>query len=186
MNFIPEKLDEFKSHKHFILPSLLRRYQDLRPNSIPYKDYRFKQENIYLRKDIIHLHTVEQWRRLRRKIKPGETPLKITKGNYNDKSKMARLFAPWQTEIYHIKLNDDGTIPTNEYGNIEVFRPSDLPKGTTHLEIFGAKALWCKLGIEYKAAVTGFSLGSNGNHYPIIKGVVVHTKDLEKVLHNPT
>ena len=143
MNFIPEKQEEFTSHKHFVLPSLLKRFQDFRPGSKPYKDYKFKKESIYLRKDVVHLHTAEQWKRLRRKVKKGEEPIKITKGNYNDKTKMARLYAAWQTEVYHIKLNDDGTLPENDYGNIEVFKPSDLPEGTTHLEVYGAKAL-CK------------------------------------------
>ena len=120
MNFIPEKYEEFRSHKHFILPSLLRRYQDLRPGAKPYKDYKFKEEFIHLRKDIIHLHTPEQWRRLHRKVKKGEKPLKKTKGYYNDKTKMAKLFASWQTERFENKLNPDGSLPENDYGNIEV------------------------------------------------------------------
>ena len=39
-----------------------------------------------------------------------------------------------------------------------------------------------KLKIDYKVAVTGFSLGGNGMHYPIIKGVVIHNRDLDKVI----
>ena len=80
MNFIPEKYDQFRSHKHFVLPSLLKRYQDLKPGSMSYKSYKFKSEPIHLRKNIINLHTAEQWRRLSRKIKIGEKPIKIAKG----------------------------------------------------------------------------------------------------------
>lgn len=31
----------------------------------------------------------------------------------------------------------DGVVPRNAYGNVELFRPSMLPKGTVHLQIQG-------------------------------------------------
>ena len=42
MNFVPEKQDQFKNHKHFVIPSVFKRFEDLMPGSKPYKDYKFK------------------------------------------------------------------------------------------------------------------------------------------------
>lgn len=120
---------EFRSHRHFILPSLLKKNEDFREGALPYKDFMFKNEKIYLKKDIVVLRTTEHWRRMGRKIKKGENFLKKVKGNYNDKTKMAKLYGSWQTESFENVINPDGTLPENDYGNLEIFRPQDIPKG---------------------------------------------------------
>ena len=182
MNYLPEKADEFRSHKHFVIPSLLRRYQDLHPQAKPYKGYMFKKEYIYLRKDIIYLHTMEQWRRLARKVVKKAKPIKTVKGYYNDKTKMAKLYASWQTEKFVSALNPDGSIPENQYGNIELFSSRDLPDGTTHVTVRRAKALCKQLGIDHKEAVTGFSVAGMGMSYPVVQGVVVHTENVDQIM----
>jgi xeroderma pigmentosum group C-complementing protein len=182
MSLIPEKLDEFRSHKLLVLPSLLRRYEHFHPLAKPYKDLKFYNEFIYLRKDIVNLHTPEQWRRLGRKVFKGKKPIKEVKGSYNDKTRKARLFASWQTEVFMNKLNDDGSLPQNDFGNIEIFKPSDVPKGTTYLDAYMVKRICKKLEIEYRDALTGFTLNPNGMSYPIIKGVIVHTENISKII----
>ena len=74
--YIPEKYNGFRSHNHFVLESLLGRYQFLRPKAKPFNDKKFKNEFIYLRKDVIDLHTKDQWKRLRRQVKNGEQFIK--------------------------------------------------------------------------------------------------------------
>mmetsp|Transcript_25539 Transcript_25539/g.22694 ORF Transcript_25539/g.22694 Transcript_25539/m.22694 type:complete len:250 (+) Transcript_25539:727-1476(+) len=181
MNFIPEKYEEFRSHKHFVLISQMKRNQNLKQGAKPYLGFKYKDEDIYLRKDLVVLRTSEQWRRIGRKIKPGETFLKKVKGNYNDKTKMARLFATWQTQKFENKLNPDGTIPQNEYGNLEVYRKADIPKGCAYMDCYQSIFICKKYEIEYRRAVTGFSIQGNGMSYPVVKGIVVHQKDVEKI-----
>ena len=141
--YIPEKHSGFRSHKHFVLESLLGRYQFIRPGAEPVPKIKFKEEPIYYRKDIVYLHTKEQWRRLKRDVRPNAKCIKSIKGNYNDKEKRAILYGYWQTQPFENKLNADGTLPCNEYGNIEIFNPSDVPKGTTHVKIKRGKYI-CK------------------------------------------
>ena len=43
------------------------------------------------------------------------------------------VFGSWQVEDYIPPLAVDGKVPRNEYGNVELFKPCMLPKGTVHL-----------------------------------------------------
>ena len=180
--YIPEKYNGFRSHRHFVLESLLGKYQSLKPGVEPFNNMRFKNEPIYLRSDVINLHTKEQWRRLRREVKPGERFIKKVKGNYNDKDKMALLYGAWQTEIFEIKLNKDGSLPSNDHGNIEVRSANDVPKGAQHLKIKKGRYIWQKLGIQYREAMTGFETGGHGFSYPVIEGVIVLDKDVQTIM----
>ena len=94
-------------------------------------------------------------------LNKNEKPVKVVKGNYNDKSKMAKMYAPWQTEKFDNVLNPDGSLPENEYGNIEVFN-NNVPKGTVHLDLYRIKHICKTLNAPYKEAVTGFNPGVNG------------------------
>ena len=112
----------------------------------------------------------------------GSNLLNKIKGNYNDKDKMAYLYGYWQTKSFQNKLNPDGSIPENDHGNIEIFRDSDVPEGTQWLKIKRGRFICKKLGIDYKEAMTGFESGAHGMSYPVIDGVIVHDKDVDKVI----
>ena len=43
------------------------------------------------------------------------------------------IFGPWQTEDYVAPPAENGKVPRNEYGNVELFKPCMLPKGAVHL-----------------------------------------------------
>ena len=55
----------------------------------------FKNEAIYLKKDITDLHTNERWRKDGRQVIPGSTPVRRVKGLYNDGERIAELFGLW-------------------------------------------------------------------------------------------
>jgi len=44
------------------------------------------------------------------------------------------VFGPWQTQDYEPPTAKDGIVPRNAYGNVELFKPSMLPKGCVHLQ----------------------------------------------------
>lgn len=44
------------------------------------------------------------------------------------------IFGRWQTEQYEPPIAVDGKVPRNEYGNVELFKPCMLPRGTVHLQ----------------------------------------------------
>ena len=53
------------------------------------------------------------------------------------KDQPLEVFGRWQTEIYVPPPAVDGKVPRNEYGNVELFNPWMLPKGTVHIPIVG-------------------------------------------------
>lgn len=44
------------------------------------------------------------------------------------------IYGAWQVEDYIPPPAVDGKVPRNEYGNVELFKPTMLPAGTVHLK----------------------------------------------------
>jgi len=111
MAVIPESMQEFKSSKYFILPSMIRKYHGFLPNARPVTEKTFKGEQIFSKEEVTELHTKERWRKLQRQVRQGEEPVKIVKGLYNDGERMAELYGYWQTERFVNALTEEGKIP---------------------------------------------------------------------------
>lgn len=69
----------------------------------------------------------------------------------------------------------NGQVPRNAYGNIDLFQPSMLPVGSTHLPNRDSERIAQLLGIDYAIAVTGFD-HANRQTVPIKQGVVIATE----------
>lgn len=48
--------------------------------------------------------------------------------------KPLELFGKWQVSDYVPPIAENGVVPRNAYGNVELFKPCMLPKGTVHLQ----------------------------------------------------
>lgn len=44
------------------------------------------------------------------------------------------IFGYWQTMDYEPPTAENGIVPRNAYGNVELFKPTMLPKKTVHLQ----------------------------------------------------
>lgn len=44
------------------------------------------------------------------------------------------IFGYWQTQPYVPPTAENGIVPRNAYGNVELFKPEMLPYGTVHLQ----------------------------------------------------
>lgn len=44
------------------------------------------------------------------------------------------IFGSWQVDDYVPPTAENGVVPRNEYGNVELFKACMLPKGTVHLQ----------------------------------------------------
>lgn len=44
------------------------------------------------------------------------------------------IFGYWQTQPYEPPTAENGIVPRNAYGNVELFKPEMLPKKTVHLQ----------------------------------------------------
>lgn len=65
------------------------------------------------------------------------------------------LFGEWQTSTYVPPVAQDGIVPCNEYGNVDLFKPEMLPIGCVHIIEPNAARLCKKLSINYAEAITG-------------------------------
>jgi xeroderma pigmentosum group C-complementing protein len=120
---------------------------------------------------------------------------------------MVGLYGLWQTKVYVPPDIVNGVIPKNKYGNFELFLPSMLPKGASHVtEAMGLeyaimnrmmdtlsaavlqeirqpslKRVARKIGIDFAEAVTGFDVRC-GRSVPRIEGVVVTSENVNPLL----
>ena len=90
------------------------------------------------------------------------------------------LYAPHQTSLYVAPPVSNGQIPKNVYGNLDIYVPSMVPPGGTHISNLETSRAARILGIDYADAVTGFSFtGRHGT--AITSGAVVATEYQEAV-----
>ena len=120
------------------------------------------------------------WLKEGRVVKIGEKPYKVTtakvKVDRMSGQKLADqsvdLFGNWQTENYEPPKAENGIVPRNEYGNVELFKPWMLPKGTIHVPIQGLNKVAKKLQIDCAPALVGWEY-TNGFMRPLYDGYVI-------------
>jgi xeroderma pigmentosum group C-complementing protein len=84
------------------------------------------------------------------------------------------LFGEWQTQPYEPPEAKDGKVPRNGYGNVDLFQPSMLPKGTVHLKLPGLLRIANKLNIDCVPAVVAFDNNNGGlGFHPVMDGFIV-------------
>lgn len=47
---------------------------------------------------------------------------------------LLEIFGPWQVDDYVPPTAENGIVPRNAYGNVELFKPCMLPKKCVHLQ----------------------------------------------------
>jgi xeroderma pigmentosum group C-complementing protein len=192
-----DTLQSLRSSTEFVLERFLRREEALRPGAQPVRTFvsgkgdKAKEEKVYRRADVLKCLSAESWHKEGRQIKMGEAPLKlvpiraVTLLRKREVDEMERetgekpkqgLYAKYQTEYIIPPPIRDGIIPRNEYGNIDCFVPSMVPRGAVHIPWPGTVRICKKLGIDYAEAVTGFEFGSK-MAVPVIQGVVVASEN---------
>ncbi|KAL1985310.1 hypothetical protein VTN96DRAFT_7988 [Rasamsonia emersonii] len=196
-----DTLQSLRNSTEFVLERFLRRDEALRPGAQPVrtivtgKGDKAKEEKVYRRADVLKCMSAESWHKEGRRPRKGEVPLKrvpiraVTLLRQLEVDAVERetgerplqgLYARYQTEWIIPPPIVDGKIPKNEYGNIDCFVPSMVPKGAVHIPWNGTVRICRKLGIDYAEAVTGFEFGSK-MAVPVIEGVVVAEENAELV-----
>ncbi|WFC96363.1 hypothetical protein MBRA1_003020 [Malassezia brasiliensis] len=189
---MPTSLNAFKDHPVFCLEQFLRREQVIHP---PHRVGTFQGKPVYLRANVVQLQSARQWFNQGRVVREGEQPLKTVKARtYTLQSKrleeQARaeglddateaLYARAQTEVYVPPPVRDGQVPRNAFGRVDLFVPSMLPAGGTHIPHALAAKAAKGLGVSYSEAVVGFEF-RKFRSVPIIQGVVVPTVHAQAV-----
>jgi hypothetical protein len=91
------------------------------------------------------------------------------------------MYGEWQTELYIPSPVENGVIPKNKYGNIEIFTPSMVPAGGVHI-IRPSIALAAQFaGVAYADAVTGFDYAKKKTTVRF-NGIIVPEENVEGLL----
>ncbi|KAJ5172767.1 Rad4 family protein [Penicillium capsulatum] len=188
-----DTLQSLRASTEFVLERFLLREEALRPGAEPVRTFiagrgaRAKEELVYRRADVVKCISAESWHKEGRQIQAGAVPLKrvpiraVTLLRKREVEELQRqtgekptqgLYSRDQTEFIIPPPIEDGIIPKNDYGNIDCFVPSMIPRGAAHVPLPGTVRICKKLGIDYAEAVTGFEFGSR-MAVPVIQGVVV-------------
>jgi len=189
---MPTSVGAFKDHPVYVLERHLLRDQVVHP---PHRVGTFQGDPVYLRASVIKLLSARQWYNVGRVVKADEVPLKwarqriyTTMGKRleeqaraasNDEA-MEGLFADFQTELYVPPAVHNGYVPRNAFGNVDLFVPSMLPVGGTHIRHSLAARAAKQLGVSYADAVVGFEF-RRFKSLPKMVGIVVPTESAELV-----
>ncbi|KAF7991627.1 hypothetical protein HCN44_010428, partial [Aphidius gifuensis] len=177
---LPTTLSECKGHPLYVIQKHLLKFEALYPPDCVPLGYLKTGDAIYSRHCVHTLRSRETWTKQARVVKPKQEPYKIVKAMPKyDKMTGQRvsdlpleLFGQWQTSPYVPPEAKDGKVPRNEYGNVDLFQQSMLPKGTVHIDLPGLNKVARKLGIDCSPAVVGFNFGCRGA-LPAFEGFVV-------------
>ncbi|KAK3294291.1 Rad4 transglutaminase-like domain-containing protein [Chaetomium fimeti] len=187
-----ETLQYYKQSKEFVLARHLKREEALLPAAQPVKTFKNKgktaeEEPVYARGDVVQVKSAETWHKQGRAPKPGEQPLKrvpYRAATTNRRREIAEaeaatgekvlqgLYGFDQTDWIIPPPIEDGVIPKNEYGNIDLFAQHMCPEGAVHVPFRGAMRVAKRMGIDFAEAVVDFEFGHR-MAVPVIQGVVI-------------
>ncbi|KAH8300206.1 hypothetical protein KR044_011561 [Drosophila immigrans] len=176
---LPKSISEFKDHPLYALERHLLKFQGIYPADAPTLGF-IRSEPIYSR-DCVHLlHSRDIWLKSARVVKLGEQPYKIVKARPKwdkltrtvIKDQPLEIFGYWQTQDYEPPTAENGIVPRNAYGNVELFKECMLPKKTVHLRLPGLMRVCKKLNIDCANAVIGFDFHQGACH-PMYDGFIV-------------
>nr|POE87745.1 dna repair protein rhp42 [Quercus suber] len=188
-----ESLQWYKQSAEFVLEQHLRREEALIPGAQPVRTFvagkgdKAKEHPVFQRKDVATCKTVESWHKEGRELKVGQQPMKlvpmraVTLIRKREMEEALRetgeklqqgLYSKDQTDWIIPPPIEDGVIPKNAFGNMDVYVPTMVPEGAVHLPLKGSAKLCRKLDIDYAEACTGFEFGKQ-RAVPVLTGVVV-------------
>nr|CAD7200543.1 unnamed protein product [Timema douglasi] len=132
---------EYKNHPLYVLRKDLLKFEAIYPPDAPTLGF-IRGQEVFARECVKNLHSRETWVKEAKVVRLGEKPYKIVKARpkYDRmtgtviKDLPLEVFGEWQVEDYIPPPAVDGKVPRNAYGNVELFKPCMLPKGTVHLQ----------------------------------------------------
>ncbi|KAK2624472.1 hypothetical protein QTJ16_006422 [Diplocarpon rosae] len=198
-----ETLQYYKTSPDFVLERHLKREEALLPEAEHVKMFIVKgrgeastEEKVFRRKDVVSCKTMETWHKEGRAPKMGEVPLKrvpyraattnrrreLAEAEHASGEKVLQgLFSREQTDWIIPPPIENGIIPKNSFGNIDLYVDSMLPAGAVHIPLRATVKICKKLEIDYAEAVVGFEFGHR-MAVPIISGVVVAEEHHDAVM----
>ncbi|EME89039.1 uncharacterized protein MYCFIDRAFT_193055 [Pseudocercospora fijiensis CIRAD86] len=183
---MPSNVLDFKDHPYYALERHLKRHETIHPRREMGKvnagtAAKPRLEPVFRRQDVQVCKSADKWYRVGREIKEGEQPLKhvaartrrhVLVDDEDEEAATTPLYAPFQTQLYMPPPVQRGRVPRNVYGNLDIYVPSMVPPGGTHIRHLLAQRAARLLKVDSADAVTGFKFqGRHGT--AVIDGVVV-------------
>ncbi|XP_068627766.1 DNA repair protein complementing XP-C cells homolog [Battus philenor] len=184
---LPKTISEYKNHPLYALKRHLLKYEAIYPPDASTLGF-VRGEPVYARECVYVCKSRDTWLKDAKVVKLGEKPYKIVKArpkwdrlsNKLITDKPLEIFGPWQIQDYEPPVAENGIVPRNAYGNVELFKDCMLPKGTVHIKLPGLNRVAKKLNIDCAPAMTGFDFNGGWTH-PVFEGFVV-CKEFEEIL----
>ncbi|CAD0198824.1 unnamed protein product [Chrysodeixis includens] len=184
---LPTSVGEYKNHPLYALKRHLLKFEAIYPPDAAVLGF-VRKEPVYARECVYVCRSRDIWLKEAKTVKLGEKPYKIVKArpkwdrlsNKLVTDKLLEIFGPWQVQDYEPPTAENGIVPRNEYGNVELFKECMLPKGTVHLKLPSLNRVAKKLGIDCAPAMTGFDYHGGWSH-PVFDGFVV-CKEFEETV----
>ncbi|EFA05994.1 DNA repair protein complementing XP-C cells homolog [Tribolium castaneum] len=176
---LPTSIAEYKNHPLYVLKRHLLKFEALYPPDAPTLGF-VRNEAVYSIQCVYTLHSRDIWLKHAKVVKPGEQPYKIVKArpkwdklsNKMITDQLLEVFGPWQVQDYEPPTAENGVVPRNAFGNVELFKPCMLPKKTVHLKLPGLNKVAKKMNIDCAPALVGFDFHGGWNH-PTYDGYIV-------------
>ncbi|SCV00426.1 LAME_0G09626g1_1 [Lachancea meyersii CBS 8951] len=185
---IPDNMQDLKGHPHYVLENDVKWNEVLKANCKECGFIRTKNNSaslkVYHRKDLLVLKTARSWYTEGRILKPGAKALKITKSREfrTGEATEERLYPFDETDLFVAQpLGPNDEVPTNVYGNIDIYVSSMIPAGACLIESHVAVKAASFLRIEFAKAVTGFKFEKKRVAKPQITGIVTAQRYREAV-----
>ncbi|XP_047522942.1 DNA repair protein complementing XP-C cells homolog isoform X1 [Pieris napi] len=184
---LPKVISEYKNHPLYALQRHLLKFEALYPPDAAVLGF-VRKEPVYARECVYVCRSRDTWLKEAKVVKMGEKPYKIVKArpkwdklsNKMITDKPLEVFGPWQIQDYEPPTAENGIVPRNAYGNVELFKESMLPKGTVHIKLPALNRVAKKLNIDCAPAMTGFDFNGGYTH-PVFDGFVV-CKEFEEII----
>ncbi|VVC89123.1 unnamed protein product [Leptidea sinapis] len=184
---LPKSIAEYKNHPLYALKRHLLKFEALYPADAAVLGF-VRGEPVYGRECVHVCRSRDTWMKEAKVVRLGEKPYKIVKArpkwdklsNKMITDKPLEVFGPWQVQDYEPPTAENGVVPRNAYGNVELFKDCMLPKGTVHIKLPGLNRIAKKLSIDCAPAMTGFDFNGGYTH-PVFEGFVV-CKEYEEVI----
>ena len=205
---VPSTLKDMKRHPVYCMAKQLKQTQIIKPGSRVYG--LLDGQPVYRREAIQELKTEQAWRREARQVKTGEKPYKqraaratpggrkrTDAGNGGTDSGSAAastgkgetddLYGTWQTEEYVPPAATNGEIPTNEYGNVDLWGGNLklLPGGCRHVDLPWIQKTCVEQKVKYKEAFVGYETKDRVTK-PKLQGIVIFEEDYDRLMEAHT
>jgi xeroderma pigmentosum group C-complementing protein len=133
MEAIPKSLSEFKSHRVYVLQSQIGQSACIIPSRKKNFVALFNGDFVYKRSDVSALKSAGSWRKSGRNVIEGQKAFTETMKRLKSGDEVSiKLFGEWQTTKIPRPTIIDGILPSNSYGNIEIWGGNEnlIPEGT--------------------------------------------------------